>query len=635
MSFVHDVVHRIDAQLDHLQLVTAVADSVSPQTLALQAAIRGLTTSDSRSLVRRGQVLSCLESIPQVSEEHSTPSEDQAYVEEAYRSDLEWLLIFKATAQIYGHVLKTILDQAIDISNDIEYWDQTLNSRTSCALYGVQILPLHVWDIWEQASCSLNIRHIGQSLRNGATQPLRDRWTEFYRLAREAVSERNLQKQILGPITRLRRGIRLKQSALKKARLRNANALGVLLGEGLAKENAHKDDETNIESQQQWRGSVARNVVLMEAVLNKAVDTQTPLDNFDASVADQTDTDPVFDSVDEPQVLAARLSDLLTQTLPNYVQSAKLESHAHGKPSRLIRYWLPVTIGTLSGSTILRILFNRRADLLQWVRDLGHTVIDFWQNWVVEPLRHVIQTIRHDEAGEVSLLSKRSLQGDQESLERMVVDFAIDNPFSATGRNKPLTTAEVNEIRTRVREGDVTPVLKAYEQDLASPFMSAVRGNLVRALLIQIQKTKVDIDVAMGGIDSLLKSQELVFGVAGLTPGILATYFTLQYFLSTLSKKRYLRSSRRQGGMLRLLRNIDRIITNATPTEYGELPYRDLGQLICEVHALRQAAHYVMPPRVFADLAVDTDQLCDVRMGVARQVTIAKRIRWGYAYYFS
>ena len=68
-------------------------------------------------------------------------------------------------------------------------------------------------------------------------------------------------------------------------------------------------------------------------------------------------------------------------------------------------------------------------------------------------------------------------------------------------------------VRTaRIREGDLTPVLRAYEKDLRKPFIGTVRGDLVRALLIQIQKTKVDVEIAIGGIDSLLKSQELVFG---------------------------------------------------------------------------------------------------------------------------
>jgi nuclear control of ATPase protein 2 len=157
----------------------------------------------------------------------------------------------------------------------------------------------------------------------------------------------------------------------------------------------------------------------------------------------------------------------------------------------------------------------------------------------------------------------------------MVVDFAIDNPVNATGSSAPLTDIEIADIRSKVREGDLTPVLKAYEKDLASPFKGTVRGNLIRALLIQIQKTKVDVEVAMGGIDALLKSQELVFGFVGLTPGILVTYFAASYLRSSLTEKRGAKAARKQGKLLRQLRNIDRILSNSTPTDYGELPYKD------------------------------------------------------------
>ena len=104
-------------------------------------------------------------------------------------------------------------------------------------------------------------------------------------------------------------------------------------------------------------------------------------------------------------------------------------------------------------------------------------------------------------------MSKKSLEGDRDSLERMVVDFAMDDKTIGS-----LSEADITEIRAKVQEGDLTVVLKAYERDLRRPFMGTVKGDLVRALLIQIQKTKVDVEVAMGGIDALLKSQELVFG---------------------------------------------------------------------------------------------------------------------------
>lgn len=129
-------------------------------------------------------------------------------------------------------------------------------------------------------------------------------------------------------------------------------------------------------------------------------------------------------------------------------------------------------------------------------------------NWVIAPTTKIIGTIRHDEGSEVSIMSRASLEGDRASLERMVVDFAIDEGNGTAS----LPEVAIAELRERVREGDLTPVLRAYERDMKSPLVGVVRGNLLRALLIQIQKTKVDIEVAMGGIDSILKSQELVFG---------------------------------------------------------------------------------------------------------------------------
>jgi hypothetical protein len=41
-----------------------------------------------------------------------------------------------------------------------------------------------------------------------------------------------------------------------------------------------------------------------------------------------------------------------------------------------------------------------------------------------------------------------------------------------------------------VKEGDLTPVLKAYERDLRSPFVGTVRGDLVRALFPRSQPNK-------------------------------------------------------------------------------------------------------------------------------------------------
>ena len=139
----------------------------------------------------------------------------------------------------------------------------------------------------------------------------------------------------------------------------------------------------------------------------------------------------------------------------------------------------------------------------------------------------------------------------------------------------------------------------------------------------------------MGGIDALLKSQELVFGFVGLTPGILVTYFALRSIRSSLTEKRGSKAARKQGKMLRQLRNIDRILVDSKPTEFGELQYRDQGLLLCEVHVLRQAAEKTMPAEIYREFSDEAEELCNVRIGVDKQNKVADRIRWAYARWLS
>lgn len=130
----------------------------------------------------------------------------------------------------------------------------------------------------------------------------------------------------------------------------------------------------------------------------------------------------------------------------------------------------------------------------------------------------------------------------------MVLDFGRDE--------YKLSEAQLAELGTRVREGDLTAVLKAWEQDIKvgsllfsapalcslsfsarlhfltfimcpswqSPIRSAVAGSLIRTLLIQVQKVKVDVALAMDGIEKMLHSQQLTFGFVGVAPSILVLY---------------------------------------------------------------------------------------------------------------
>lgn len=54
-----------------------------------------------------------------------------------------------------------------------------------------------------------------------------------------------------------------------------------------------------------------------------------------------------------------------------------------------------------------------------------------------------------------------------------------------------LTEDELRNLGAQIRQGDLTPVLRVYEDDIKKPVRSAVAGTLIRSLLIQVQKAKV------------------------------------------------------------------------------------------------------------------------------------------------
>lgn len=158
------------------------------------------------------------------------------------------------------------------------------------------------------------------------------------------------------------------------------------------------------------------------------------------------------------------------------------------------------------------------------------------------------------------------------------------------------TPEQLGNLSHQIRAGDLTAVLKLYEEDIKSPFKSSVTGTLLRTLFIQIQKAKVsvllcvpvisteptsqvDIDQALSGIDKLLKSQELTFAFVGIAPALGIVYLASSYVSSVWSGGR---GRGRYGGKHRraqawaAMRRIERLLTSrpqpASASQYHQLP---------------------------------------------------------------
>lgn len=246
---------RIDSQLDRLQLSKTRAggtfstltaeeahDPAKTARIAhLQYLIKSLSTtaSSSSSLVPADRILdtlhraeissscsTCNQWFTQGEDDEGYDDEDGSRTHSSYEHELEWLLLSKATTQAYGQVLNTILSQTIPLEDDIWYWDDILSTYRFASLYSIQTSPIRLWK-WSQ-DVYRDVRSRGGHVADG--------WSQFYALVKDAVQERsiaNIQRRVVSPLALVRNEGRRKRAALKRIRLVNANALGVLLGEGL------------------------------------------------------------------------------------------------------------------------------------------------------------------------------------------------------------------------------------------------------------------------------------------------------------------------------------------------------------------------------------------------------------------
>ena len=77
-------------------------------------------------------------------------------------------------------------------------------------------------------------------------------------------------------------------------------------------------------------------------------------------------------------------------------------------------------------------------------------------------------------------------------------------------------------------------LMRTYESELKRPLQNMINGQLARALLIQVQKLKVDTESAMLELDQILRANELNVALIAAIPAILVAGGILYFVFATL-----------------------------------------------------------------------------------------------------
>ncbi|KAG8660234.1 hypothetical protein MANES_02G135100v8 [Manihot esculenta] len=183
----------------------------------------------------------------------------------------------------------------------------------------------------------------------------------------------------------------------------------------------------------------------------------------------------------------------------------------HQKPKKVTQYWIRYTCGAV-GLSVCSMWLLRHSRLMgspdidNWIRGAKDSTVSFFNEHVEQPLLSIrdelFETFRKRDKGVMEL---EEVQLTANSLHRMLLTFSEQTKGQKFPENA--SDQEMLEI-----------VMARYEKELMHPIQNLLSGELARALLIQVQKLKLDIETAMLELDQILKANEINFAILAALP---------------------------------------------------------------------------------------------------------------------
>jgi len=218
-------------------------------------------------------------------------------------------------------------------------------------------------------------------------------------------------------------------------------------------------------------------------------------------------------------------------------------------------FWTKVALTTLMLGGLTYRVYQKGGPVECAVTGFNH-ILDFVQVYVMEPIGGIYDTLMRP--GVRSGLRSTAVLEDLESLNRMVRAY-VDESGS---------------------QGDY---IIDYENAIRSPIRSVVFGQLIRLMLIQVQKQKVDMNRVLSMTDGILEQHELNFHVMALMPVVLTGALTVLGY----GMRRRQREGPHIQTMRSRLRDVEIIINRCRGSSMN---FEDHGRLLLHVHAMRLAA---------------------------------------------
>ncbi|XP_019197847.1 PREDICTED: protein DGS1, mitochondrial isoform X2 [Ipomoea nil] len=239
----------------------------------------------------------------------------------------------------------------------------------------------------------------------------------------------------------------------------------------------------------------------------------------DSSVEGSYSGPLMFEKLPEVNEDGSRWTDSEVQDAINFINQnlQKLESYLstivmkHKRPRKVTLHWMRYTCGIVGISICsLWVLRHSRlmgsSDIDNWICEAKESTISFWNDHVEQPLLSIRDDLFHTfRKRQKGAMEPEEVQITANSLHRMLRAFTEQTKGTMLPENA--TDNEMLEV-----------VMERYEKEVMHPLQNLLSGELARALLIQVQKLKLDIEEAMLELDQILRANEINFAILAALP---------------------------------------------------------------------------------------------------------------------
>ncbi|KDP34558.1 hypothetical protein JCGZ_11108 [Jatropha curcas] len=212
--------------------------------------------------------------------------------------------------------------------------------------------------------------------------------------------------------------------------------------------------------------------------------------------------------------------DLVYKNLQKLDSFLSLIVAKHQKPKKVTQYWIRYTCGAV-GLSVCSMWLLRHSRLMgspdidNWIREAKDSTVIFFNEHVEQPLLSIrdelFETFRKRHKGVMEI---EEVQLTANSLHRMLLAFSEQTKGQKFPENA--SDQELMEV-----------VMGRYEKELTHPIQNLLSGELARALLIQVQKLKLDIETAMLELNQILKANEINFAILAALPAFFLSLILL------------------------------------------------------------------------------------------------------------